>query len=218
MKNILVFGDSNSWGYDFRTYMAEYDSGLRMEPHQRWPGIVQQILGTEYHVIEDALNSRTCVVTDPYSPNREGLPALQMALDANAPLDMVLIHLGCNELKAYFNLSAGMIAAGAEMLVKAAKERYYGYPQPKILLIAPPPVDDAIVFGQFGFIFGPEAGKKSRELGALYREVAERQSVYFLDCGQLRFRLNDQDYLHYCVEDHQKLAKAVAEIVLDAFA
>lgn len=217
MKNILVFGDSNSWGYDCTTYQIAFDSGLRLPKNERWPGIMQTLLGNDYFVIEDALNSRTCVVTDPYSPNREGLPALDMALDANAPLDLVIIHLGCNELKDYFSLSTGMIASGAEMLVKTAKKQFYGYPVPEVLLIAPPPVQDKIKDGQFGYIFGAAASTKSRQLGKLYQEAAARNDAYFLDCGKLDFTLNTQDYLHYSKTDHIKLAHAAAELVLEIF-
>ena len=39
-----------------------------------------------------------------------------MALDVNAPLDVIVLHLGCNELKNYFHLTADMIAYGMEKL------------------------------------------------------------------------------------------------------
>ena len=128
MKNILIYGDSNSWGYDYTRYIPELSTCQRMPETERWPGIVRSILGPEYHVIEDTLNGRTTVWDDPYSPGRNGLKGLRTALEVNAPLDLVVLKLGCNELKVYFSLNAGMIAFGIEKLVKECSVPYYGLP------------------------------------------------------------------------------------------
>ena len=116
MKRILIYGDSNSWGYDVTRYLPEINAYQRMSEDERWPGLVRTMLGPGYHVIEDALNGRTTLQDDPYLPYRNGLMGLRIALDANAPLDLVVIQLGCNELKHMFNLSTGMIARGVERL------------------------------------------------------------------------------------------------------
>ena len=60
MKNILCFGDSNTWGYDASTYDPALGSGQRMPFDVRWPGRVQNILGSDYRIIEDALNAPNC--------------------------------------------------------------------------------------------------------------------------------------------------------------
>lgn len=59
MKTILCYGDSNTWGYvpgslDFKTvYVERYPRTIR------WPGLLQQYLGSEYYVVEEGLNGRT---------------------------------------------------------------------------------------------------------------------------------------------------------------
>ena len=213
MKNILVFGDSNSWGYDYLTFDPKLGSGRRMTFDERWPGRLQTMLGDNYHVIENALNARTCMLDDPFFPNRLGMKGLQVALDANAPLDLVIIKLGCNDLKHVFNLTAGMIAYSVEQLVLEAKKCYYGYPAPKILVIAPHPTHPKIGEMIFGFSFGPDAYKKSLEFSKWYGEMAARQNVAFLDCAPLDFELNELDGLHYSKADHLELANAAYEKV-----
>lgn len=213
MKHILVFGDSNTWGYDASTYLLELGSGQRMAWDERWPGRVQTLLGDGYRIIENALNARTNMVEDPYFPNRLGLKSLQVALDANAPLDLVVLQMGCNELKHMFNLTAGMIAFGVEHLVQACQASYYAYPAPKVLLIAPHPTHPRIGEMIFGFSFGPDAYAKSLELGKEYRAVAERNGCGFIDCAELGFELNELDGLHYSKADHAKLAPVVADRV-----
>lgn len=211
MKSILCFGDSNTWGYDYTTYDPAIGAGQRMDFNTRWPGIVQKNLGSEYRIIEDALNARTNMVEDPYFPHRHGLDSLETALDAHAPLDLVIIQMGVNELKHMFNLTAGMIAFGVEKLVAAAQTSYYNYPVPKVLLIAPAPVHKDIANMIFGFSYGPLAYEKSLELGWRYRDIAERYGCGFIDCAGMNFDINTLDGLHYSKADHAKLAAAVTE-------
>ncbi|WP_156120562.1 hypothetical protein [Neosynechococcus sphagnicola] len=52
MKTILCYGDSLTWGF-------EPGTGNRMPFPQRWPGILQQLLGAKGRIIEEALNGRT---------------------------------------------------------------------------------------------------------------------------------------------------------------
>lgn len=209
MKNILCYGDSNTWGYDYTTYDPALGSGQRMAFDERWPGRVQLALGSEYHIIENALNARTNMQDDPYFPHRHGLNSLEEALDAQAPLDLVILQMGVNELKHMFNLTAGMIAFGMEKLVAATQQSYYNYPAPKVLLIAPAPVKKDIAEMIFGFSFGPLAYEKSMELGKLYKEIAVRYGCEFIDCAELDFEINTLDGLHYSKADHAKLAVAV---------
>lgn len=210
MKNILIYGDSNTWGYDYTRYIPEADVCQRMTETERWPGIVRSILGQDYFIIENAMNGRTVVWDDPYFPDRNGLKGLRTALDTNAPLDLVVLHLGCNELKNFFNLNAGMIAYGMEKLVRECNIPYYDYPAPKVLLIAPAPTHPDIGRLRSAARFGFEAYKKSLELGSCYRQVAERCKCGFIDCGELDFEINPVDGLHYSKADHAKLGTAAA--------
>ena len=215
MKNILIFGDSNTWGYDSSRYVPEADAFMRMDETERWPALVQSRLGMEYHIIEGALNGRTVVWDDPYMPGRNGLKSLRIALDAHAPLQLAVIQLGCNELKDYFNLSAGMIARGIDMLVRECEVSYYGYPAPAVLLIAPAPTHPDIATMRSASRFGPEVYRKSCELGKLYREVAQKHGCGFIDCAELGFEINTVDGLHYSRADHAKLAPVVADKILE---
>ena len=209
MKNILCFGDSNTWGHDVASTTEQ--ASPRMPFEARWPGVLQGILGGEWRVIEDALPARTNIVEDPYFPHRCGLPALEAALDAHAPLNLVVIHTGVNELKHFFGLSAGMIALGAEKMIAAARLSRYGYPPPKALLVAPAPLKENVADLQLGYSFGPLAYAKSLELGRAYKEAAERCGCGFIDCAELGFELNNVDGVHYSREDHAKLGRAVAD-------
>jgi lysophospholipase L1-like esterase len=87
MKTILCYGDSNTWGYAPGT-------GKRYLRHERWTGVLQQLLGSNAVVIEEGLNGRTTTLDDPTKPFRNGKDYLIPCLDSHAPLDLVVLMLG----------------------------------------------------------------------------------------------------------------------------
>ena len=209
---VLLFGDSNTWGFDAHSLTPGASFVKRMAAEVRWPGVAGAILGERYAITENALNGRTIIVKDPYHDFRPGIETLPEAMDAGSHYDLVVLHLGVNELKDYMALSAGMIANGMERLVKAAQQSFYGCPPAKVLLIAPPPTQAEISSLKYADRFGA-AYEKSVALAPLYRAVAQRNGCGFLDCTELNFRLNDIDGFHYCEEDHKKLGVAAAEAI-----
>ena len=47
MKNVLFYGDSNTWGYDYTTYDPALGSGRRMAFDERWTGRVTRTSGKQ---------------------------------------------------------------------------------------------------------------------------------------------------------------------------
>ena len=109
MKNILCFGDSNTWGYSPA-------DGTRYPLDIRWTGVLQKSLGADYRIIEEGLNGRTTFINEDERPLRSGSDVLQILLESHRPLDFVIIMLGTNDLKVEFNLSVEEIAQGAKTL------------------------------------------------------------------------------------------------------
>jgi lysophospholipase L1-like esterase len=208
MPVIVAFGDSNTWGYDPAT-------GGQFPHAQRWPSVLQRELGPDFEVIAEGLNGRTAVHDDPIEPYRRGADALPPCLMSHAPVDLVILALGCNDLKKRFSVSPFDIAEGAARLIFLA--RAYGQGPnaraPEILLVAPPPIAKLTDYAEM-FEGGQE---KSVLLGQRYREVAEREGVAFLDAGQV-IRCSDLDGIHYEVDQHELLGHAVAEAVREALA
>jgi lysophospholipase L1-like esterase len=205
MPTIVVFGDSNSWGY-------EPLSGARYPVGVRWSTIMQRDLGAAYSLIEEALNGRTTVFNDPIEPHRCGIDYLIPCLMSHAPLDLVIIALGCNELKKRFSLSAHDIACGAERLVITAQSLLVGPKgvSPNIILVAPPPVAKLTEFAEM--FEGAES--KSKLLGGHYRTIADRRGVGFVNAGA-HIRCSDRDGIHFEPEQHAILGGVMAVAVRD---
>lgn len=204
MKNILCYGDSNTWGFDAL-------SKERFPPDVRWTGVVRQRLGAGYWVIEEGLNGRTTVWDDPVEGEwKNGLKYLTPCLESHAPLDLVVLMLGTNDLKLRFSVPPADIASGVERLVSVVRLSSSG-PQnhpPQLLLLAPPPVGRLTEFADM-FTGSVE---KSQKLGFYYRQVAELHNCHFLDTSQI-IKSWDEDGIHLSPEAHQKLGISVAEII-----
>jgi len=206
MKEILCFGDSNTWGYSPHTFD-------RYPRDVRWTGVLQRELGPDYHVSEEGLNGRTTVWDDPIEgvgSSKNGRAYLIPCLESHKPLDLVIIKLGTNDLKQRFSVTATDIAnsAGALADIVNASLAGRGTTSPAVLLVAPPPLGKMTDFAEM-FRGGME---KSREFSAQFRRVAQERGCAFLDAGQVVV-CSEADGLHYDPQGHKALGVAVARKV-----
>jgi lysophospholipase L1-like esterase len=92
LKTLVCFGDSNTWGY------VPGSNGARFPREQRWPVILQRLLGDDWEVISEGLGGRTATIDRPDSEGRNGLPYLLPCLLSHAPVDVVVVFLGTNDV------------------------------------------------------------------------------------------------------------------------
>jgi lysophospholipase L1-like esterase len=205
---ILCYGDSNTWGCIPVT--AEDEPPRRLPPDERWPGVLRRELGAGHWVVEEGLNARTTVLDDESEPHRNGLALLLPALLTHQPLDLVVLLLGTNDLKAQYDVSAREIADGAGRLVDEVRGSGCGPGgrAPAALLVCPPPLGPLDLFADV-FAGGPG---KSRELAAAYGAVASARGCPFLDAGA-HVRPSEADGLHLDREAHAALGAAIADVV-----
>jgi lysophospholipase L1-like esterase len=203
LRRILCYGDSNTWGY-------EPAAGERFPEGVRWPGVLQEMLGEGFRVVEEALNGRTTVHDDPIEEHRNGRTYLRPCLESHAPLDLVVIALGVNDLKARFGLSASDVADGVGVLASIAKESGAGPGgrAPEVLLVVPPPVGKLTDAAQM--FWGAE--EKSRGLAVQYRRVARQRGCALLDAGEVVVP-SGADGIHLEAAEHGKLGGAVGACV-----
>lgn len=207
MKNILFYGDSNTWGYN-------PENGGRYEYSERWTSIAAELLGRDFHCVAAGLNGRTTVFDDPWKGCRNGRDALDFELQTHKPLDLVVIMLGTNDLK--FG-SAHRSARGIETImgmVKTANERFSHsspvFPEgAKILLVSPILVGANIENTGEDDIM-PDGHEESKKFAPLYKTMAEKCGAYFMDAAQYA-EPSAIDCEHMTREGHKALGKAIAE-------
>ncbi|NTW71241.1 MAG: SGNH/GDSL hydrolase family protein [Eubacteriaceae bacterium] len=198
---ILCFGDSNTWGYDPET-------GNRFPKNIRWTGILQEKLGDGYEIIEEGLNGRTTVFKDPFqwTHDREGSKYLPTCLMSHRPLDVVIILLGTNDMKAIYNADAWTIAKGVGTLVDVVKTLLSGEESPKVIVISPP---NTSKFSDFALQF-LGADEKIKDIPQEYRRMAQEKGVSFLNATQW-VMASQVDGIHLDEEGHMILAEKVYE-------
>ena len=207
MKTVLCYGDSNTYGYIPET-------GMRYPRNIRYPGVLQELLGCEYAVIEEGCNGRTTIYGDSNEEWKTGLDYLKPCLNSHKPIDVVVMMLGSNDLKTFFDLTAEKIAYGAGVLVDVIQSfmpEKQGY-VPKILLISPPEIGPDIKSSPFYGEFDERSIEESKRFPEFFRALAEEKGCLFLNAAEY-ISPSTYDSLHLTPESHRILAEKVAKVI-----
>ena len=174
---ILCFGDSNTYGYDPRSYL-----GGRYPAEVRWPERLAAETGWE--VLNQGLNGREI-------PRRPGELDWAAALLASAaPLDAAVILLGGNDLL------QGCSAEEAAKRMEGFLARTGGVP---ILLVSPVPMTAGTWVTEARLV------SESLRLAGLYAALAKRLGVRFADTVGWGVGLLF-DGVHFSEEGHRVFA------------
>ena len=214
---ILVYGDSNSWG------LLDDGQGLRYD--NRWPVIMTKALeaefGTSVCLVEECLPGRTTAYPDPQEgPEYNGLPFLKPALLSHAPLDMVIIMLGTNDMKARFSASADAVTTNLINLAKIVRRAPVGNgkwreaPTPPVLLIAPAKLGERSKMTEWlRYDEWHEGYDKMAQIPAmLSAKVAALQddNIHVFDANE-GVTPSERDPIHWASACHHKMGELIAQ-------
>ena len=214
-KEILCYGDSNTWGCIPRWKDSLLPSE-RYDEETRWPCVMASELGAGYHVIEEGLGGRTTIYDDTQELYKRGIDYLLPCLLTHRPLDLVIIMLGTNDLQLRNQreaLTEERLGKGIEELVKVVKDTDKcgrGNRAPQILIIAPIPIKKAK--GRVGVYaqFGEEEGERlSCLFPQTYEQIAEKYGCGFLNSACYA-KPDDGDGVHFTRGSHPRLGRVVA--------
>ena len=177
---ILCFGDSNTYGYDPRSYF-----GGQYPTQHRWVDLLAQKLNCT--AVNPGENGREI-------PRREGeLQRLDLMLSNQKPLDLLLVMLGGNDL-----LQGNSVEAVSQrmeaFLARIPLEKS------QIVLIGPPRMKPG------AWITDDRLLEDCVRLNAAYRTVAEKLSVRFIDATDWDIEVTF-DGVHYSEKGHQTFAE-----------
>ena len=205
-RTILCFGDSNTYG---AVPTLARNGRHRFARDRRWTGVMARQFEHSWQVIEEGHPGRTTVHADPIEgSHKNGLTALPICLESHMPIDLVIVMLGTNDLKARFSVTAGDISDSIEVIIRAIHDSETspnGNP-PQVLIVIPPPLSEV---GWFAEMFQGGA-EKSLRLNPLIVEMCTRQRVPYLDAGSI-IESSAIDGIHFDAEAHRALGMALAE-------
>lgn len=203
-KRILCFGDSNTWG-------AIPGETSRYPDNIRWTGVLAQALGDGYTVIEEGYNGRTTVFDDPVEGRLSGIRYFGPCLDSQSPLDLVVLMLGTNDLKARFGVDGHTIAGAFDRYMDVLRTVPMAGERPKVLLMSPIHIDPSYEEAT-GFLdmFGPNAAERSKRLAKPYKIFAEANGLFYFNAADHAVA-STRDGIHMEAAEHRKLGLALAE-------
>jgi lysophospholipase L1-like esterase len=212
VKDALVFGGSNTWGCD------PAETTRRFAWPLRWPGVLQRELGDGFHVVENGLGGRTAVYDDRLIPHRCGLDLLALTLETHAPLDLVVLMLGTNDIS-YAHISAAAAADGVGQLAHLVQRSALGPDgrAPELLLICPPPVCPFEDNHRPDLWESLGVAEKSRALPREFARIAAALGVAWLNAGAI-IATSPLDGWRLEASQHELLGVAVADRLLDLLA
>jgi lysophospholipase L1-like esterase len=176
MKTVVCFGDSNTWGY------VAGSQGERYPREVRWPNRLQRMLGDDWDVVAEGLNGRTATFERADSEGRNGLPYLLPCLQSHAPVDVVVIFLGTNDVNF---VDDDRVARCVGRLVEIVRRC-----EAEPLVVVPPPFD--------GHALGPS--------------FAAELDCPLIDLdGVTSYPVVNGDVEHLSAEGHEAVARVVAE-------
>jgi len=202
-ERIMVFGDSLSWGYEPGSKHQRYASDVR------WPGKLQQLLGGDYEVIEENLNSRGIENGDPRlgKEGRRALDYIEACLDSQDPLDRVIVLLGTNELKHEMGMTAEAVGESMEKLLDIIVTRpsQFRGTTPKVTLLSPPTINEDTEYCRTGDKY-LGATDKSKQLVEVYENLATELGIGFVALSSINVGV---DGIHIDADEHAKVAELV---------
>ena len=183
---ILCFGDSNTYGYDPRSFL-----GSRYPAQHRWVDLLAQKLNCQ--VINAGENGREI-------PSREGeLQRFDLMLANQNPVDLLIIMLGGNDL-----LQGNPVDAVARRMETFLE--HIDLERSKLLLIGPPPMQRGEWVPTQTLI------DASAALNLAYKDLSRRLGVRFADAGEWNIPLTF-DGVHFTEEGHKAFAEGLYQAI-----
>ena len=203
MKQIVFYGDSNTWGHNPETGGGRYPFDVR------FTGLLTARM-TDCHICEEGVCGRTAMAEDTLTPFRSGVKFLPCILNTHSPIDLLVIMLGTNDLKPKFGVRAEEIGFGVEELLRVVRSPlvWHGEPVREVLLVSPIEVGAHINTTDMQYEFDDSSVEKSKQLGAVLADVAKRWDCHFLDAAQVT-PPSAADAIHLDRAGHRAMADAL---------
>lgn len=194
-KKIVVYGDSNTYGYspDGNRYINRY--GV----------VLNRILGDKYQVFEEGLVGRTTVYDDERI-GRKAIDTVVSDLNKYEAMDYLFIMLGTNDYKIKnARLLSDLDNSLNLFLDKIKTISNIG----RVILISPILLDKNIEY--LDKEFDHNSYILSNCAATVYKDIADKNGFLFFDAKSVAFAGSDGE--HFTEESHISLGNALANFI-----
>ena len=186
MKRILCIGDSNTWGYDPRSYF-----GSQYPADVRWTGLLE---AAGWQVVNGGQNGLT-ILTE------MGYPIIREYVQSKLPFDTITVMLGSNDLLE--GTTAAEAADRMEGFISCVRE---AAPDATLFLIAPPAMKPG------AWVQSRMLREQSASLASDYEELAKRINIEFADSEKWNVELA-YDGVHFSPDGHRSFAEGLLKTI-----
>ena len=198
MKKILIYGDSNTWGDNFNT-------GKRIPTSRQWPNILKKKLGRKYQIFQEGLPGRLAGDDEKEKRYKNGKDTFLSIFKTCAPIDIIFIVLGTNDLQVKYNKSSNKIIEDLiwykEVIEKEYEEdkvKYFNKKIPIIYYVMPINFDIGNIFDEF-------SEKKRLELINYFKNNDEYNVI-------VPGNMSLSDGIHLDYNGHEMMANIIGEV------
>jgi len=206
MKKILIYGDSLTWG-SVPGFPNQHPRNIL------WQNVMGVELGADYEVITDGLRGRLTAYDENLADcNRNASQTLPTALYSYAPLDLVILFLGTNDMQPHIAGTSIAAMQGIRRLVTIIQNHFAGpdIDNPKVLIVSPPKLCKTHDEFYTGFFAGTI--EQSYKLAEYYGQIAQEKNCSFFDAGSVA-ETSPIDGVHLDAQNTINIGKALAPVV-----
>ena len=196
MKKVLCYGDSNTFGFNPK-------DNSRYDENTRWTSVLQNLLGTDYEVINEGMCNRTGFVDNPDGFLFSGAKHFPKFISKYENIDILILWLGTNDLMFQYHVDFETVENGLKNLIELAQTK-----SKRIIIVPPVTLDETILKGYFSDRFDETSIKKSKEIILAYKKLAETYHCEYFDVNEF-VKPSDIDGLHYDETSHKIIAKNI---------
>lgn len=205
-KRILCYGDSHT--YWWMSWYWRYPSDIR------FTGVLQNILGEGFEIIEEWLRWRMISGENAFFPYRNWREQFDGILWSHLPLDIIVLFLWTNDMNSWCEKSYDDMLLAFRSYQEAIVHwaDFFQCAIPKVLLVCPPIVKEEFLPAVFAQLFSWST-KKAEQLPGRYSHIADLIWWAYVDSNSC-VTVSKMDGIHIDEKGHKMLAKHLAEIVV----
>ena len=205
MKKVLIYGDSNLWGYNFV-------ENKRLEDKYQWANMLKEYLGSNYTIIQEGLPGRVAGDLDNEKNYKNGKSSFDTIFRTSSPVDYIIIALGTNDLSIEYNRTAEEIYNDLMWYKQRVKE-IYNDPVDKKRYFNKLPEFIYVIPGDFDYINDAKYFfdiKKEQERIKLIQLFKDNCSDKYVELNNID--LIKGDGMHYSIKGQQKVFDEVKKV------
>ena len=193
--NILIYGDSNTWGQipDINGYCKDAIAKQYDKKDLWWFPLTK-----DNDVVVNGVPGRAIANDNPWLEGRNASTTIEQDILGLSP-ELVIVGLGTNDCKNRYNLSAQDIADELEILISFIVEQTGA----KIMIVSPPTIKEGNKITDKFYVGGE---KKSQELNKTYLSLAKKNEYMFVSGTDLEV---GEDGEHLTRHSHHRLGERV---------